>query len=156
LRDIRRASDKRMTETIHVLPKMLSAPEYVLALHRPDDRVAVVVRNRARCQTIQRILEAEVKHVHRSRKLTKATGPYQSKRAAEQLAEKMLRPLNDGELAAESTMTLNRFIDAVYLPYAERQRRRSTFLGYRNIWKRYIKPDGERALREYRTFECRC
>ena len=47
-----------------------------------------------------------------------------------------------------------RFIETVYLPYAERQKRRSTFLGYRNIWKRYIKPDGDRALREFRTFEC--
>ena len=98
--------------------------------------------------------DGTVKQVHRSRKLTKANGSYQTKRAAEGLAEKMLRPLNDGVLAAESTMTLNRFIETVYLPYAERQKRRSTFLGYRNIWRRYIKPDGERALREYRTFEC--
>jgi hypothetical protein len=51
-------------------------------------------------------------------------------------------------------MTLNRFIQTVYLPYAERQKRRSTFIGYRNMWKRYIKPDGDRALREFRTFEC--
>jgi hypothetical protein len=41
----------------------------------------------------------------------------------------------------------------MYLPYAERQKRRSTFLGYRNIWKRYIKPDGDRALREFQAFE---
>jgi integrase len=65
-----------------------------------------------------------------------------------------LRPLNDGVLVAESTMTLNRFMETVYLPYAERQKRRSTFVGYRNLWKRYIKPDGDRALREFRTFEC--
>jgi hypothetical protein len=70
------------------------------------------------------------------------------------LAEKTLRPLNDGVLVAESTMTLNRFMETVYLPYAERQKRRSTFVGYRNLWKRYIKPDGDRALREFRTFEC--
>jgi hypothetical protein len=70
------------------------------------------------------------------------------------LAEKTLRPLNDGVLVAESTMTLNQFMETVYLPYAERQKRRSTFYGYRNIWKRYIKPDGDRALREFRTFEC--
>jgi integrase len=98
--------------------------------------------------------DGTLKQVHRSRKLTKATGPYQSKRAAEGLAERMLRPLNDGVLVAESTMTLNRFIETVYLPYAERQKRRSTFVGYRNIWKRYIKPEGDRALRDYRTFEC--
>jgi hypothetical protein len=40
------------------------------------------------------------------------------------------------------------------LPYAERQERRSTFIGYRNMWKRYIKPDGDKALHEFRTFEC--
>jgi integrase len=51
-------------------------------------------------------------------------------------------------------MTLNRFMETVYLPYAERQKRRSTFVGYRNMWKRYIKPDGDKALRDYRTFEC--
>jgi len=98
--------------------------------------------------------DGTLKLVHRSRKLAKAAGSYQTKRAAEGLAEKTLRPLNDGVLVAESTMTLNRFIETVYLPYAERQKRRSTFLGYRNMWKRYIKPDGDKALREYRTFEC--
>jgi integrase len=95
-----------------------------------------------------------VRQVHRSRKLTEATGPYRTKRAAERLAEKTLRPLNDGAMVAESTMSLNRFLETVYLPYAERQKRRSTFIGYRNMWKRYIKPDGDRALREFRTFEC--
>ncbi len=40
-------------------PVNLSAAKYVLALHRPEDRVAVLVRNRARGQTMQRILLAE-------------------------------------------------------------------------------------------------
>jgi len=39
--------------------RMLSASEYVLALHSPEDRVAVLVRNRVREQTLQRILAAE-------------------------------------------------------------------------------------------------
>jgi RepB DNA-primase from phage plasmid len=39
---------------------MLSASEYVLALHSPEDRVAVLLRNRVRGQTMQRILAAEV------------------------------------------------------------------------------------------------
>jgi hypothetical protein len=70
------------------------------------------------------------------------------------LAEKTLRPLNDGAVVAESTMSLNRFMETVYLPYAERQKRRSTFLAYRYMWKRYTKPDGDKALREFRTYEC--
>jgi hypothetical protein len=39
--------------------RMLSASEYVLALHSPEDRVAVLLRNRVRGQTMQRILAAE-------------------------------------------------------------------------------------------------
>jgi RepB DNA-primase from phage plasmid len=48
-----------MTETSPFRPRLLSAPEYVLALHRPEDRVAVLVRSHARGQTMQRILAAE-------------------------------------------------------------------------------------------------
>jgi hypothetical protein len=39
--------------------RFLTAPHYVLTLHQPEDRVAILVRNRARAQTIQRILLAE-------------------------------------------------------------------------------------------------
>lgn len=40
-------------------PRFLTAREYVLALHEPSDQVAVLVRNRTRQQTMQRILAAE-------------------------------------------------------------------------------------------------
>jgi len=40
-------------------PRFLTAPEYVFALHEPNDQVAVLVRNRTRRQTTQRILPAE-------------------------------------------------------------------------------------------------
>ena len=43
----------------HSFHGLLSASEYVLALHSPEDRVAVLVRNRTRKQTLQRILAAE-------------------------------------------------------------------------------------------------
>jgi hypothetical protein len=39
--------------------KSLLAAEYVLALHRPQDEAAVLVRNRSRQQTMQRILPVE-------------------------------------------------------------------------------------------------
>jgi hypothetical protein len=48
-----------MTELSLFETRHLSAPQYVLALHQPEDRVAVLVRNRARGQTMQRILLAE-------------------------------------------------------------------------------------------------
>ncbi len=48
-----------MIETNSFKSRELSAPQYVLALHEPEDRVAVLVRNRAHSQTLQRILSAE-------------------------------------------------------------------------------------------------
>jgi len=37
----------------------VSAAEYVLELHEPDDQIAVLLRNRSRSQTLQRITSAE-------------------------------------------------------------------------------------------------
>lgn len=48
-----------MTPTVPFSRKTLAASEYVLALHSPEDRVAAVIRNRLRGQTMQRILPAE-------------------------------------------------------------------------------------------------
>ena len=48
-----------MNEPTGFTRRTLSASEYVLALHSPDDRVAVLVRNHARGQALQRILPAE-------------------------------------------------------------------------------------------------
>jgi RepB DNA-primase N-terminal domain len=48
-----------MTDTNSFLSRPLFAPQYVLALHRLKDRVAVLVRNRGREQAMQRILLTE-------------------------------------------------------------------------------------------------
>src|ERR1700719_2324942 len=48
-----------MTELHLFKARQLSAAQYVLALHQPADRAAILVRNRVREQTIQRILSAE-------------------------------------------------------------------------------------------------
>ena len=48
-----------MTNSSSFTPQFLSPAEYVLALHHPADQTAVLVRNRSRQQTVQRILPAE-------------------------------------------------------------------------------------------------
>jgi hypothetical protein len=48
-----------MSDPSSFTPRFLTAPEYVFALHEPGDQVAVLVRNRTRQQTMQRILAAE-------------------------------------------------------------------------------------------------
>lgn len=63
-----------------------------------------------------------VQRIQKCRKLAEATGQYRTKRAAEQLAEEILRPLNDGVIRPESTMSLNHFIEISYLPYVADQK----------------------------------
>jgi hypothetical protein len=48
-----------MSPELTFLARSVSAPEYVLALHSPSDNVAVLLRNRNREQTLQRITSAE-------------------------------------------------------------------------------------------------
>ena len=50
-------------------------------------------------------------------------------------------------------MSLNQFVEELYLPYVEEQKRRSTYCGYKNLWLRYIKQDGQLALRDLRTLD---
>jgi len=97
--------------------------------------------------------DGSIAPIQKCRRLAKATGEYRTKRAVEELAEEILRPLNDGTSRPESTMSLNRFIKNSYLPYVNEQKRRSTYCGYKNIWLRYIQPNGTVALRDIRTLE---
>ncbi|MGA8037214.1 MAG: DNA-primase RepB domain-containing protein [Candidatus Acidiferrales bacterium] len=48
-----------MNKMVPFSRKILAASDYILALHSPEDRVAAVIRNRPRGQTMQRILPAE-------------------------------------------------------------------------------------------------
>ena len=67
-------------------------------------------------------------------------------------AERFLRPINDGTLTPESTQTLVQFVEDVYFPYAERQKRASTLNTDRNRWKTHLRPRcGKMRLREFRT-----
>jgi integrase len=50
-------------------------------------------------------------------------------------------------------MTLIRFTEDRYLPFVEVHKRISTFRGYRNMWRRYLKPRCDIMLREFRTVD---
>jgi hypothetical protein len=49
-----------MTEPGNFSPRTITAPEYVLALFRPSDNVAILVRNRRLGHTLQRITKAAI------------------------------------------------------------------------------------------------
>ena len=98
--------------------------------------------------------DGSIARIQKCRRLAKATGQYQRKRAVEELADEFIRQFNDGADRPESTMSLNQFIESRYLPYVEEQKRTSTYRGYKNIWLRYVRPEGDLALRDFRTLEC--
>ena len=96
----------------------------------------------------------EHQRVQRCKQLAVAEGNNRSKKAAQALAEAFLRPLNDGTHKPESTMSLKQFVGELYLPFVQRQKRPSTYNGYRKMWDRYLKTRADRAIRDFRTFEC--
>jgi integrase len=96
----------------------------------------------------------EHQRVQRCKQLAVAEGNNRSKKAAQALAEAFLRPLNDGTHKPESTMSLKQFVGELYLPFVQRQKRPSTYNGYRKMWDRYLSTRADRAIRDFRTFEC--
>lgn len=66
--------------------------------------------------------------------------------------EKFLRPFNEGTTTPESTQSLDQFVENIYFPHAERQKRASTVATDKNRWENHLKPRcaGIR-LREFRT-----
>jgi integrase len=88
-----------------------------------------------------------------ARKLVEAEGEYRSKKSAQALADEFMASINSGRATPQSTMTLAQFVETSYLPFVEAQKRVSTFHGYRNIWKRYLKPHGSATLRDFRTVD---
>lgn len=68
------------------------------------------------------------------------------------LVEDFLRPINRGMMTTESIMTLERFVDEVFLLHVESQTRPSTYKGYRDICNNHLKPRvGSIRMRDFRT-----
>jgi integrase len=90
----------------------------------------------------------------RAVKLVDIDDNHRTKKSVMPFAEEILRPLNDGSYTPLGTTTIGQFYEAEYRPYAERERAVSTFSGYRNIWKKYLKPRiSDLRLRDLRVVD---
>jgi integrase/recombinase XerD len=69
-------------------------------------------------------------------KLTDYSDEYRTLNSVRPLAERHLKPVNQG--LSSDPQTVQQFIDLVYFPHVEMYRRPSTVRGYRNLYKRYI------------------
>jgi integrase len=70
----------------------------------------------------------------------------------EPLRAVFMQKINAGAAIPESSMTLSEFVETVYLPWAQVERRASTHKGYKEIWENHLlKRIGHFRLREFRT-----
>jgi len=66
-----------------------------------------------------------------------------NKTAARDPVREFLELINLARNIPESVMSLIRFTEDRYLPFVEEHKRTSTFRGYRNMWRLYLKPRGD-------------
>lgn len=98
-------------------------------------------------------VDGEARRVQKTKKLAGFGAECPNKTAARELARSFLRSINLARETPEGTMTCARFTESRYLPFVKEQRRISTYHGFRNMWKRYLKSRGEIMLRESRTID---
>ncbi len=78
---------------------------------------------------------------------------YRTKASVKPFVDEILAPINSGVLTAQSTMLVTDFVEQIYLPeFADKQLRRSTRKGYRDIWDIHVRNRlGKVTLRGFRT-----
>jgi integrase len=100
------------------------------------------------------VTKGEAKRVLIAKKLVPISAEYRSKRSVQPIAEEFLRPINEGLVTPQSSMSIGEFVRTEYLPFVEREKRPSTTRGYRDIWKNHLNPRcGDRQLRDFRTVD---
>jgi integrase len=73
---------------------------------------------------------------------------------ARRLAEEIMHRVNTDFTSPCGTMSVVRFMEDVYLPHVQKQKRSSTLKGYRDICTNHIKPRlGEVWVRDFRTWD---
>jgi integrase len=90
--------------------------------------------------------------IRRTKKLARVSPEYPTKSSVMPLADKVLSPLNSGQLQAESSLPVVTFIADYYLPFVKRELRPSTYVDYTTIFRAHVKERlGDIRLRDFRT-----
>lgn len=96
--------------------------------------------------------DGTIERVQVSRRIA-SVREYTRKKDVLPLAAEILADINEGDLAPSASMTLSQFAERMYLPYAERQLRPSTWSVYSSVWNNHLKARlGEMRVREFRTY----
>src|SRR6266566_6483193 len=82
-------------------------------------------------------------------------GAYRTKASVKDIVKEILKPLNEGKLNPQSTMSVVEFIDTIYLPdYIEKHLRPASLKQSRNTYQNHLKQRlGKLTLRSFRTLD---
>jgi integrase len=82
-------------------------------------------------------------------------GEYRTRKSVQPFVDKILAPLNAGLLNPQSTQTVLRFVEDIYLPrYVDVELRPASRKQFRDTWTNHIKPRvGQHTLRSFRTVD---
>jgi integrase len=98
--------------------------------------------------------DGNIVRVQHSERLCEYNDVYRSKKDVQILLADKLRPINDDRAAPEATLTLARYFEKFFLPYAKRELKPSTLNGYRSLWRMYIDMRvGKITLRNFRCVD---
>jgi integrase len=101
----------------------------------------------------QVFVDGQVKTVTRNRRLAQVDAKHKTKASVRSLAAEILEPLNRSVVSPSRVMTVGDFVEGVYLPFVEQQKRPSTYRGYNQIWNDYGKGACASAwMREVETY----
>jgi integrase len=94
----------------------------------------------------------EIKMVQRAKRLVPVDAEHKTKASVRDLAKHELEPLNRNQALPLGVTKLGDFLERVYLPFAKRQKRPSTYKGYSQMWFYHLKAGCESAwMREVKT-----
>jgi integrase len=85
-----------------------------------------------------RVIKGEVKRARIAKQVVPTQGITKAK--AKELAKPLLAAINQPVQKPETIVMLSDFVEGVYLPRMQQQRRPSTYTGYRDIWEDHIRP----------------
>ena len=123
---------------------------------RHQDGYIYKKKNRWYVRYYERVTQKDgsVSRIQISRSVAPVCHEYRTKGAVSPLVAEILKDVNGYTVTVPSTLSLEQFVDDNYLPYTSSQKRPSTYRGYRNLWKRYLKKRcGKIRLRDFRTLD---
>ena len=100
------------------------------------------------------LIDGKIVRKQKARKLADVSDRYRSVNDVRPILDDILRPLNAGTAAPESTLSVADYANDFWLPWTKENCKDSSAYGYEHFWKYYLEPRlRDVRLRDFRTFD---